>query len=84
VDIKIEIMTFIGYKDGKVLIEADTQNIELLNTQIRDKCGNKLEANLPKRRNPRIIICNITEEVTIENSEEIICSQNELALKNGT
>ena len=84
VDMKIGIRTFKCLKDGKVLIEADTKDgIEILNTQIRDKCGDQLEANIQKRRNPRIIIYNIPEEVTLENAEEIICAQNELALNKG-
>jgi len=37
------IRTFKGLKDGKVLIEADTKDdIEILSTQIRDKCGDRL------------------------------------------
>jgi len=81
---KIGIRTFKGLKDGKVLIEADTKDhIEILSTQIRDKCGDRLEANLQKRRNPRVIIYSIPEEVTLENAEEIICAQNELALNKG-
>jgi len=84
VDMKIGIRTFKGLKDGKVLIEADTKDdIEILNTQIRDKCGDRLEANVQKRRNPRIIVYNIPEEVTLENAVEIICAQNELALNKG-
>jgi len=78
---KIGIRTFKCLKDGKVLIEADTKvDIEILNTKIIDKCGDRLEANVQKRRNPKIIIYNIPEEVTLENAEEIICAQNELAL----
>jgi hypothetical protein len=54
--IKIGIRTFKGLKDGKVLIEADTkEDIEKLNSQIRDKRGDRLETNVHKRRNPRII-----------------------------
>ena len=81
---KIGIRTFKCLKDGKVLIEADTKvDIEILNTKIIDKCGDRLEANVQKRRNPKIIIYNIPEEVTLENAEEIICAQNELALNKG-
>ena len=82
-DMNIGIRTFMGLKDWKVLIEADTKDdIKILNTQIRGKCGDRLVANVQKRRNPRIIIY-IPEEVTLENAEEIICAQNELALNKG-
>ncbi|GFG38591.1 hypothetical protein Cfor_01638 [Coptotermes formosanus] len=75
---KIEITTFKGLKDGKVLIEADTKDgLEKLNSQIRDKCGDRLETNVQKRRKPRIIIYNIPDEVTLGNAEDIICAQNQ-------
>jgi hypothetical protein len=84
-DMKIGIRTFKGLKDGKVLIEADTKDdIEKLNSRIREKCGDRLETNVQKRRKPRIIIYNIPDEVTLENAEDIISAQNpELALEKG-
>jgi len=82
---KIGIKTFKGLKDGKALIEADTKDdIDTLNSQIRDKCGVRLETNVQKKRNPRLIIYNIPDEVTLENAEDIICTQNSaLALNMG-
>jgi hypothetical protein len=39
---------------------------------------------VPKRRNPRVVIYNIPDEVTLENAADIICAQNtELALEKG-
>jgi hypothetical protein len=59
------------------LIEADTkEEIEILNSQIRDKCGDHLEANIQKRRNPRLIIYNIPDDLSTENAENIITTQN--------
>jgi hypothetical protein len=59
------------------LIEADTkEEIERLHSQIRDKCGDHLEANIQKRRNPRLIIYNIPDDLTTENAENIITTQN--------
>jgi hypothetical protein len=79
---QIGIRTFKGLQNGKVLIEADTENdIQALQNQIRDKCGDRLETNVQKRRNPRLIIYNVPEETTLENAADIICDQNpELAL----
>jgi hypothetical protein len=79
---KIGIRTFKGLQDGKVLIEADTENdIQAIQNQIRDKCGERLETNVQKKRNPRLIIYNVPEEITLENAADIISDQNpELAL----
>jgi preprotein translocase subunit SecD len=79
---KIGIRTFNGLQNGKVLIETDTENdIQALQNQIRDKCGDRLETNVQKRRNPRLIIYTVPEETTLENAAGIICDQNpELAV----
>jgi hypothetical protein len=74
---KIRIRTFKSLRNGNILIEADSkEEIEMLNTQIRDKCGDQLEINVQKRRNPRLIIYNILDIVTPENAEDIIPAQN--------
>lgn len=85
VDIKIEIRTFKSLTDGKVLIEADSKDdIDMLNSQIQDKCGDRLDTNIQKRRNSRLIIYNIPDEVTLENVADTICTQNSaLALNKG-
>ena len=45
--VKIGIRTFKGLKDGKVLIETDNkEDIELLDTQIWDICGDRLETSV--------------------------------------
>ena len=84
-NVKIGIRTFKKLKDSKVLIEADTKNdIEILNSQIRDKCVDRLESNVQKRRNPRLITYDVPDEVTLENAEDIIRVQNSaLALNKG-
>ena len=85
VNIKIGIRTFRSLKNGNVLIEADSkEEIELLNTQIRDKCGDQVEAKVQKRRDPRLIIYNMPDAVTTENAEDIILAQNpDLSLQEG-
>jgi hypothetical protein len=82
---KIGIRTFKGLQNGKVLIEVDTEeDMEALQIQIRDKCGDRLETNVQKRRNRRLIIYNVPAEITMENTADIICKQNpELALTKG-
>jgi hypothetical protein len=85
INMKIGIRTFKNLKNGNVLIEADNKKeIEMLNTQIRDKCGDQLEINVQKRRNPRLTIYSVRNIVTPENAEDIILAQNpELKLQEG-
>jgi len=85
VNMKIGIRAFKSLKNGNVLIEADSkEEIDLLNSQIHDKCGDQLEINIQKRRNPRLIIYNVPDAVTPENAEDIIIAQNpDLKLQEG-
>jgi hypothetical protein len=77
VNMKIGIRTFKSLKNGNVLIEADSkEEIEILNSQIHDKCSDQLEINVQKRRYPRLIIYNVPDAVTPENAEDIILAQN--------
>jgi hypothetical protein len=82
---KIGMRAFKGLQNGKVLIEVGTEeDIEALQNQIRDKCGDRLETNVQKRRNPRLVIYNVPDEITLENAADIICKQNrELELTKG-
>ena len=60
------------------------EEIELLHTNINDRCSQLLEVNIQKLRNPNIVIYNVPEEVTFENGEEKISIQNpELNLNAG-
>jgi hypothetical protein len=77
VNIQVGIRSLKSLRNGNVLIEADTkEEIEILNSQIREKCGDHLEANIQKSRNPRLIIYNIPDALTTENAESIIQTQN--------
>jgi hypothetical protein len=77
VNIQVGIRSLKSLRNRNVLIEADTkEEIEILNCQIREKFGDHLEANIQKRRNPRLIIYNIPDTLTTENAESIISTQN--------
>ena len=67
------------------MIEASSKNeIETLGEKIGGKCG-ELEVNIQKPRNPRLVLLNIPEDITLENVEETFTLQNpELDLKEGT
>ena len=82
---KIGIRTFRCLKNCNVLIEADTkEETETLNSHIWGVCGDHLEINVQKRRNPRLIIYNVPDAVTPENAEDLILAQNpDLKLQKG-
>jgi hypothetical protein len=74
---KIGIRALKSLKNGQVMIEADTkEELELLNSQIYDTCGDQLEVNIQTRRNPRLIIYNVPDALTPDNAEGIIIAQN--------
>ena len=60
------------------------EEIETLTRDINDKCGDKLEVNIHNLRNPRLVIYNIPETISIRNIEDTLLAQNpELNLKTG-
>ena len=74
---KVGINTFKALKDGRILIEAGTkEEIDRIRTSINNKCGNELEAKIQVLRNPRLVIYNIPEEITLENATKTIREQN--------
>jgi hypothetical protein len=77
VDMKIGITTFKGLRNGRLLIETQSKNeFEALSKTINEVCGEELEASTPRRRNPRLIIYNVPDELNIENAKELIMKQN--------
>jgi len=50
--------------------------MELLEEGIREICGEELEINIQKLRNPRLVIRNIPSEITMENIKETLTQQN--------
>ena len=72
-------------RDGRVLIETNSiQEAETLTRNIRDRFGEKLEANVHRPRNPRLKIYNIPEDISIGNIEETLLAQNpDLGLEKG-
>ena len=77
VDMKIGITKFKGLRNGRLLIETQNKTeIDALNKTINEACGEELEASTPRRRNPRLIIYNVPDEITMENAQELIMKQN--------
>lgn len=84
-EIKVGINTFKSLRDGRVLIETPSkEEIEALGADINAKCSGQLEVNIHKLRNPRLVIYDIPEDITKENAEGILITQNpDLKLGNG-
>jgi hypothetical protein len=58
------------------VIETSTKKeIEKLEDEIREKCE-KLDVNIQKFRNPRLVLFNNSEDITLENVEETLTCQN--------
>ena len=52
-----------------------TRRTETLTKDINEKCGNKLTVSARKLRNPRLVIYDIAEDITIQNIEDKIIAQ---------
>ena len=77
VDMKIGITTFKGLRNGRLLIETQYKlEIDALSKTINELCGEELEALTARRRNPRLIIYNVPDKLSIENAKELIMKQN--------
>jgi hypothetical protein len=84
-EIKVEITSLKLLRDGKVMVQANSKNkIEALGKKIEERCGGVLEVNIQKRRNPRLVLLSIPEDITTENAVETLAKQNpELDIKEG-
>lgn len=77
VQMKVGIKSFSELKSGQLLLEvANKEELEVIRNNINQNCGEELEAVAGKRRNPRIIIFNIAEDISIENVVEALLAQN--------
>lgn len=77
VEMKVGVNAFRGLKNGQLLIESNVKaEVDMICRNINEKCGGEVEANVTKLRNPRIIIFNIPEDITVENIVEAITIQN--------
>jgi hypothetical protein len=76
-EIKVGVNSLKSLKDGRIIIVTGSkEEAEILTKNIREKCGDKLEAKAQKPRDPRLKIQNIPEEISIENIEETLLAQN--------
>ena len=65
-------------RNSQLLIElGKKEEADTICTKINEKCGEELEAIIPKKRNPRIIIFNSPEEITVNTAVQALTTQNE-------
>ena len=70
------INSFKALTGGRVLITTSGKEAEALEMDIKSKCGEELEAMLHRRRNTRLVIRNIPEDITTSNIEGTLIKQN--------
>jgi hypothetical protein len=75
-EIKVGINTLKTLRDERVLIETGSkEEVEVLEKNINEKCRVKLEVNVKRLRNPRLVIYNIPGDISIANAEGTLISQ---------
>lgn len=75
-EIKVGINSIRQLTDGRVVIETSTKKeITKLEDEFRGKCD-KLDVNIQKLGNPRLVLFNIPEDITLGNVEETLTCQN--------
>lgn len=84
-DMKVGITSMKSLRDGRLIIECEKkEEIDIININITEKCGQHVATSIPKLRNPYMVIYNIPEEMSINNADTVIRSQNEeIMLKEG-
>jgi hypothetical protein len=84
-EIKVGITSLKSLRNGRVRLEAGSkEEITILVEKIGEKCGEEFNVHVQKKRNPRRVLNNIPEDITTENAEITIISQNpEMDLKEG-
>jgi len=80
---KVGISAFKTLKNGQLLIETERKNdLEIFSEKINEVCTEELESYTSSLKSPRLIVFNVTEDITSENAAQVIVSQNpELNLK---
>jgi hypothetical protein len=83
-EIKVGVKTFKSCNGGVIIETNSKEQIEALDQEIRAKCGNELEVRVHTRRKPWLIIINVPEDISTNNTEDTILRQNpDLSLQKG-
>ena len=84
-EIRVGINVLKSLRNGRIQIETGSkEETEILTKDINEKCEGKLEAKVHTLRKPKLVIYNIPEDISVQNIEETMHTQNpELNLKTG-
>ena len=75
--IRVGINSLRTNRNGQVLIETSSrEELKVIEKNIKEKCGDKLEVNAHKMRSPRMVILNIPEDISVDNIADAIVAQN--------
>ncbi|PSN30130.1 hypothetical protein C0J52_27792 [Blattella germanica] len=82
-EIKAGVSTFKSLKNGNILMESSSKaDADKICSSINEKCGEAMEANDMKLRNPRMIIFNVPEDMELDELKLAVNEQNpELNIK---
>ena len=70
--IRVGINTLRTQWNGQVLIESGSRKeLEAIEKDIKEKCGDKLEVNAHKLRSPRLVILNMPEDISVANVADL-------------
>ena len=77
-DLEVGISTIKSLRNGNLLLQTSSisETSTICNT-VNEKCGDEMEANETKLRNPRLILYNIPEEMNLGSLGKAIIEQNE-------
>jgi hypothetical protein len=72
-DIKVGINSLMQLREGRLLIETSSKKeMEKVGDEIKAKYE-EMDVNIQTLRNPRSVLLNIPEEITLDNLEETLC-----------
>jgi hypothetical protein len=75
--LKVGIIALKTLKNGQLLIESEKKNeLQGVCKKINEVCGEELESYMPTLKNTRIIVINVPEDITSENTAQAIVLQN--------
>ena len=76
--LKVGVTNLKALRNEKLILESNSkEDIEILKNEIEKECSQFLEVNVPKRRNPFVIVYNIPDDGSLENFTGTIMHQNE-------
>lgn len=77
VELNVGVVKMLSVANGGLIVHTKTkQESEKLCTAINTVCSSSASAAVAKKRQPRVIIYNVPEELTMANANEVLTKQN--------